>query len=503
MRLKLTIAALLLTGLCFPTTGRAATYEIHAGEDLFGVLGTLQAGDEVIVYDGTYDRPGYVMLDLQGTATLPIIIRAADGNTPLITGSTNQNILNITGYHFTFKGFEMTGGSHGLRLYNVHDALIEDLHIHDTQEVALSANIGTNEYYNITFRGLHLHHTGGHGEGMYLGCNHAECEFYDNVIENCYIHNTAGGSQGDGIEIKQGSYGNLVRNNVIHDTKYPCIIVYGTQGHARNVIENNVMWNCGDSGIQAASDAELRNNIILNAGNGINSHDHDGAEPSNLIIVHNTVIGCTDRCLRASNWDGSTGIVVVNNVFYNEGGNAIRLAAGESDIEFHHNLVLGGVEGITAGTLPGNSAAADFTDVAGLDVWPTDTSPVIDAGDPALGVTVDFNWDPRDSAPDIGAYEWQAGGNPGWDVEPGFRDTDGGVPPTPDASVPGPDSSTPGADAAPGTDGSTPGTDAGTDPNADDSGCGCRTSSSTNAPLLLLLLAALLWIRRRRRRRAV
>lgn len=501
MRFKSILLCLMLAGLCGSVPSRAATYEVHSGEDLFGVLGSLQAGDEVIVYDGTYDRPGFVMLDLQGTAALPIIIRAADGNAPLITGSTDQNILNITGQHFTFKGFEMTGGSHGLRLYDVHDALIEDLNIHHTQEVALSANIGGDEFYNITFRRLHLHHTGGHGEGMYLGCNGAACIFHDNVIEDCWIHDTNQGvSQGDGIEIKQGSYGNLVRNNVIHDTQYPCIIVYGTQGNARNVVENNVMWNCGDSGIQAAADAELRNNIILTAGNGINSHSHDGAVPSNLIIVHNTVIGCADRCLRSSDWGGSTGIVVVNNVFYNEGGNAIRINDGGADIEFHHNLVLGVVDGVSSGTLPGNSAAQDFVDVAGLDVWPSDNSAVIDAGDPALGVAVDFNWDPRDSAPDIGAYEWQAGGNPGWQVGPGFRDTDGGVPPAPDAGVPMVDSGISNSDGGIRPDGGGTGSDGGTgDPNADDGGCGCRTTPASGAPAGLLLLLALVWIRRRRR----
>ncbi len=31
-------------------------------------------------------------------------------------------------------------------------------------------------------------------------------------------------------------------------------------------------------------DAELRNNIILSSGNGINSHSHQAAVPSNLLI---------------------------------------------------------------------------------------------------------------------------------------------------------------------------------------------------------------------------
>lgn len=455
---------LVLAGVLLWATdaARAQTVEVHDGEDLFAVLESAQPGDEVWVYTGSWTTPGYVMLEWHGTAAEPIVVRAADGETPHIVGDPSQNILNITGEHFTFQGFELTGGSHGLRLYDVHDALLEDLHIHDTDEVALSANIPDNEYYNITFRGLHLHHTGGHGEGMYLGCNDAACVFHDNLIEGNYIHDTNHGvSQGDGIEIKQGSYGNTVRNNVIHDTQYPCIIVYGTAGGARNVVEGNALWNCGDSGIQAAADAVLRNNLIFNAGNGINSHTHQGAVPSDLLIVHNTVIGASDRCLRASDWGGSTGIVVANNAFYCDGGGAVRLNGGEGDIVFVGNVITGSVEGVSDGYVVGNGADQDFADVAALDAWPTAGSPLIDQAEAAHAAEYDFNWTPRGGSPDVGAYEWQGGGNPGWIVAPAFRDGD--PPPLP----------------------------------AGDDGCSCNASGGTSVSMMLLLLALLCWLRRR------
>ena len=73
---------------------------------------------------------------------------------------------------------------------------------------------------------------------------------FDSLIEGNYIHNTNGPSvaQGDGIEIKEGSYGNIVRDNVIHDTNYPGIITYSTVGNGPpNVLEGNVVWNSDDT----------------------------------------------------------------------------------------------------------------------------------------------------------------------------------------------------------------------------------------------------------------
>jgi parallel beta-helix repeat protein len=502
--------------IVFTPRARADVYEVHDGEDLFSVLEGLVAGDEVIVHDGVYHTPGYVMLTLNGTSGAPIVVRAAAGAQPQIVGDPSQNVINIEGHDFVFSGFELTGGSHGLRLYNVHDAILENLEIHDTDEVALSANIPGDEYYNITFRRLELHHTGGHGEGMYLGCNHGECTFRENLIEFCHIHHTNEGvSQGDGIEIKQGSWGNIVRNNVIHDTQYPCIIVYGSAGNTANLIEHNVMWNCADSGIQAAADAIIRNNIILSSGNGINSHEHQEAVPGNLTIINNTVVACSDRCLRASDWSGSSGILVANNAFYCDGGGGVRIADGGADITFHHNIVMGTVEGVGQGYSEGNGSQQDFVDHVQLNVWPTQGSPLIDSGDPATAPAVDYNWNIRDQAPDVGAYEWQSGGNPGWTIGESFRPyLDGGVS-DPDGSTGNEDGATLAdgeveSDAASAVDGALNADAVGTadaSPDSDsakgDSGCGCRSTIPSGCPIafwVLIFFCGLACIFRRRAR---
>ncbi len=490
-----------------PAVARGATYEVHDGDDLFAVMGSLQAGDEVIVYTGTYPTPGYRLLEWHGTEQSGVVVRAADGESPVIQGDPSQNAMNVTGEFFEFRGFEIRGGSHGLRLNNVHDAVIEDLEVHDTDDVAVSANMTDNEYYNIHFRRLHLHDTGGSGEGMYLGCNNAGCLFHDNVIEDSWIHDTNHGTaQGDGIEIKQGSYGNVIRNNVIYNTKYPCVIVYGTQGQAQNVIENNVMWDCGDSGIQAAADAVLRNNLIFRAGNGINSHSHQGAVPSNLVIVNNTVIASPDTCLRASDWAGSTGIVVANNAFYCDTTTAVRINGGESDITFLANVVVGSISGVSSGFINGNGADQDFEAPANLDAWPTAGSPVIDAGDADSAAEFDFNWTERGTSPDVGAYEWSEGGNPGWQPGPGFREgTDGGVPDADtvqdagtndDGFVQG-DIAVVDGDSSVEADGQMESDGGGGSSDDGDSGCSCRSGGPGTPWLFIVLLVGLVVARRR------
>jgi len=153
---------------------------------------------------------------------------------------------------------------------------------------------------------------------------------FNSIVGGNYIHDLNGPkiSQGDGIEIKDGSYNNVVRDNVIHDTKYPGVIVYGTDGKAPNIVERNVIWNSGDHGIQAAAEAIIRNNVTFNNRcDGIHSHHHQSAEVGNLQILHNTVVckpGGTGIRISAKRLVGP--VVIANNAVYAVGnGQALRL----------------------------------------------------------------------------------------------------------------------------------------------------------------------------------
>ena len=131
---------LALAALCWSTAAAAGTYDIHSGDDLYGRLQMLQAGDEVIVHAGTYMTPGFLQVTWTGTAAQPIVIHAAPGDRPILQGTFAQNTININGSYWTLQGFEITGGSHGLRLQAVDHATIQDNVIHNTGDVGISCN---------------------------------------------------------------------------------------------------------------------------------------------------------------------------------------------------------------------------------------------------------------------------------------------------------------------------------------------------------------------------
>ncbi|MCB9587353.1 MAG: right-handed parallel beta-helix repeat-containing protein [Polyangiaceae bacterium] len=420
-RLALALGAAGLALSLAPGVASAATTEIGPSDDLDAAIKALAPGDELVLQGGTYTLNFRLGITLNGTAAMPIVIRAKDGETPIITRDAAQNVVNIENSSYvTLQGLEISGGSHGIRIDDSDFITIEDCHVHDTGDVAISANLPGSTYEGLRFIHNHIHDTGGTGEGFYLGCNDAGCVMFNSVIEGNYIHDTKDGvSQGDGIEVKQGSYGNLIKDNVIRDTGYPCIIVYGTQGNAVNTIEGNAMWNCGDHGIQAAADAVIINNLILGAAaNGIHNQVHQGATPGNLTILHNTILVDNDA-IRTN--DIAAPVLIANNALYSSGGNAIRLGGDTGQATVSGNVGTGTFAG-SSGFDGSGARATDFADFANNDVFPASGSKLVGSGDSAHTLPDDFNGTARSaSSVDVGAYVYDASGNPGWTVGDGFK----------------------------------------------------------------------------------
>lgn len=299
--LNLCLTATLYCVAIFPHAS-AKTIELTPADRWFEVLSgsNLNPGDEVILQAGVYSDRRRLAIQHIGAPGKPIIVRAAEGKEVVFRRpDARQNTFNLEGcQHLQLIGLEITGGATAIRIEQrdgrqPSDVLLDALHIHHIGGVAITCNQPGSEYRRMVFRGLHIHHTAGHGEGFYLGGNNATAIFAESVVENNYIHHLNGNtvSQGDGIEIKQGSFGNRITGNIIHDTNYPGITVYGTRGKARNVIEGNLIWNTGDHGIQAAADSIIRKNFVANSkGCGIYSREHQSARPSNLRIENNRVI---------------------------------------------------------------------------------------------------------------------------------------------------------------------------------------------------------------------
>ena len=414
----------------------AKTHRLSQKDNWFGLLhgNNLQPGDEVILEAGTYSNGRMLELSHVGTKQQPIVIRAADkARVVFRRPDARQNTFNLAGTQYlTIKGLEITGGSTAIRIYKRGDRMakfvtLEALHIHHVGGPAVTCNHKGNLYEGMIFRRNHIHHTGGHGEAFYLGSNSTpdgktQAQFFNGLIEGNYLHDLNGPnvSQGDGIELKDGSWGNLVRDNVIHDIKYPGIIVYDSDGKEPNVIEGNLIFNGADNGIQAAADAIIRNNLIFNCrGAGIYSRDHQSAVVGNLKILHNTVVSKGRTALRIiapieGKYSGP--IMITNNALY--AGVAMQIPEKNS-ITFAGNAGLGNIVGRKLGDREWKGHGNLIRDLT-KNLYPRSGSILIGAANPKFSAAKDFEGTLRSTSRDSGAYRFDAKG-PAWAIQTGFK----------------------------------------------------------------------------------
>ncbi len=146
--------------------------EIGPEDDLRGAIAALQPGEELVLRGGTYTLNSRFLITVNGTAAAPIVIRAKDGERPVIEQTNpSQNIMEVSDSRYlVLSKIVFTRGSIGIRLMNSDFITIEDCEIFETGDVALSANSG-GTYEGLRILRNHIHHTNGTGEGMYLGCN--------------------------------------------------------------------------------------------------------------------------------------------------------------------------------------------------------------------------------------------------------------------------------------------------------------------------------------------
>lgn len=368
------------------------------GESLVKAVAGLVPGDRLVVPAGKYIVDRMWDIQVSGTAAAPIWIEAEPEAAVTITRSdAKQNVVNIGQSkpveYLCLRGLEITGGSHGVRIGKCSQLWIDRCHIHHTGEVCLSANSADTHHLFLTRN--HLHDGGGHGEGMYLGANQGEHVMSESIVALNHVHDCRG-SQGDGIEVKQGSWGNLIAENDIHDTNYPCITVYGTAGKPVNIIERNLCRRSGDHAMQVQGEAIVRNNILIAAkGSGFASTDHQG-RTLNLQVVHNTIIN-VGHAFSGGSWNGRFGMILANNVLYSRDQNALHFANGNAGVVVTGNVVVG--SGPKNGTFRGRGLE-DFADLAWdgskHDARPNDAAP-FEQADKRYVVETDFYGEQRKS----------------------------------------------------------------------------------------------------------
>ncbi|WP_277552389.1 right-handed parallel beta-helix repeat-containing protein [Halobaculum limi] len=206
-------------------------------------------GSEIIARGGTYDLSSRWVVTAGGARNNPLVIRAADGETPHIRfdsggrSEKDDNGIQFRSPHVHFVGFEVSGsGWKGVNTDgDADDVVFEDLDVHD----CYVWGIMNNDCDNVTFRNCDSHHnrgnpgnadgfnmTGSAENGLIEGCRSwgNGDDGYDtwvsrnHTIRNCWAwDNGHDGGDGNGFKLGGGpddGGGHLVHNCVAYDNSY-------------------------------------------------------------------------------------------------------------------------------------------------------------------------------------------------------------------------------------------------------------------------------------------
>lgn len=374
--------------------------DVAAGERLYKALQNLKPGDHVVIHAGTYSIDRWLVIRGMGTPEKPIAISAAAGEEVTITRPDDQkNVTDIDAAEYlALRSVRIRGGSNAVKIYKARHILLYDLDVAQCTGSAITANAEDTSHLSIV--DCEIANAGGHGEALYLGGHDGAKVTHHCAIVGNYIHDLVGPTvnQGDGIEIKQGSYANWVKYNYIHNTNYPGITLYGTgRGIAdRNVVEENVVIDSKDYAMQICADCIIRSNLVVNSLPGKDafmSKPETLAKPSNLVIVNNTFLA-RESAFNCRQWNAASavGIVFANNALYSADGTALNG-------DLRKAIAKGNV------MLRSNEAFADVDLEHGkLDIMPRSGSVLSRTGDAAWLPTVDLNGEARSPMkPDVGA----------------------------------------------------------------------------------------------------
>lgn len=373
----------------------------------------LEPGDMLRIAPGRYSIARKFEVDLRGTPKAPIWIVGADpDHLPVITRpDARQNVMNVGERSRTeyvcFRHLELTGGSTLIRFYDCHRLWLDQCHLHHAGHEGITTNTRDTSHLYVTRNHFHdFTNPGATGEAMYLGANHGKVVMSYSVIAENHVHH-CGGTQGDGIEVKQGSHDNWIYRNHVHDTNYPCILAYGTGGKGLNVIEQNICYRSNDNVLQVQGDAIVRNNLLIAArGAGFASTDHQG-KTARLTFVHNTIIS-RRRGANLSSWNGRDGMVFSNNIVYTDRGDALRFPRGAEGVVVSGNVLFGRVSGVAEGFVVGNGLT-DFIDVSWdgnkRDARLSQGCPFVGQADKRYAVKVDITGSRRGGRPTAGAFD--------------------------------------------------------------------------------------------------
>ena len=388
----------------------------------------VDVGDTLFVKRGTY-RDGNVVLGRSGQYGREIVLAAYPGHEHEVV-IVGAGIRVIGKSHYAIHGFKVlhapNKGIHSEGPSNTYGPPATNIWItgnytHDTHSSGISI-WGTpwqrdpGNYDNIADvvvedNLLELGTNGGRNEIITVANGASRVDVRYNTIR-IGDPNMTGGDEG--IDFKEGVRDSRIFGNLIYDLSDKAIYIDGgSDPHDPQItnihIFNNIMYDLPSAGVSIVTEGRgdvngvyVYNNLVYGVdGNGLMVYDHpgghaEGGTVKNVYFINNTVY---DAGRRHGGYGGiridhptATGIVIRNNIAYNNNGFDIR---GESGTTIDHNF----------------PADPHFVNTAQADFRLQSTSPAIDRGNAAGAPSFDLsgaNTRPRGWGVDIGTYEFRA-----------------------------------------------------------------------------------------------
>lgn len=389
-------------------------------------ISSINAGDTLIVLDGTYNQK--IIVSKNGTANEPITIKSQNPHQAIInySGAEGSNII-INGSYIQIDGFEVQNSDNYCVEIKGSNNTAQNMKVHDCQAHGIytdgkNINIKNNEVYRATLvnQNRDMPHSWGSGIKVRVGGENI-------LIEN----NTVYHNYGEGIAVTRG-INSTVRGNTVYDNYSVNIYV----DNSYNVmVDKNFTYCTPNSGFErdgnpAAAfgmeeesysgwgaqlhDVTFQNNIAYGCYRGIYYWNSgiSGAGMENIYIYHNTFVNMSRYSMAIEGTGIDSHNIVANNIFYQTNGD-FGYTEGNKDLTFHHNLYNQTPDSslVGSGDIYQNP---QFTSNPGTNpnlFSINSSSPAINAG-AQLNISNDFFDSSRDGNPDIGAIEYQGTTNP-------------------------------------------------------------------------------------------